>query len=80
MASRNMKLLTLLAFAFVSITSPVTPLAPRAVVLEEAADLNAEYDYVIIGGGTSGLVVANRLTEDSDGGCCKPPDRPSLQY
>lgn len=24
----------------------------------------AEYDYVIVGGGTSGLVLANRLTED----------------
>lgn len=24
----------------------------------------ADYDYVIIGGGTSGLVLANRLTED----------------
>jgi ribulose 1,5-bisphosphate synthetase/thiazole synthase len=23
-----------------------------------------EYDYVIVGGGVSGLVVANRLTED----------------
>ncbi len=26
----------------------------------------AEYDYVIVGGGTSGLVLANRLTEDPD--------------
>jgi ribulose 1,5-bisphosphate synthetase/thiazole synthase len=26
---------------------------------------NATYDYIIVGGGTSGLVVANRLTEDS---------------
>lgn len=27
-------------------------------------DLKPEYDYVVVGGGTSGLVVANRLTED----------------
>ena len=25
---------------------------------------NATYDYVIVGGGTSGLTVANRLTEN----------------
>ena len=32
---------------------------------ESSADLeNAAFDYIIVGGGTSGLVVANRLTED----------------
>jgi choline dehydrogenase len=31
--------------------------------LTELQDTNTTYDYVIIGGGTSGLTVADRLTE-----------------
>lgn len=30
----------------------------------DASQLRASYDYVICGGGQSGLVVANRLSED----------------
>ncbi len=32
-----------------------------------ASKVNTKYDYVIVGGGLSGLVVANRLTEDRNG-------------
>lgn len=29
-------------------------------------NLETEFDYIIVGGGTSGLVVASRLTEDEN--------------
>jgi len=32
-----------------------------------AAVTSKSYDYVIVGGGVTGLVVANRLTEDKHG-------------
>lgn len=36
------------------------------MVVVDPSHLNDCYDYVIIGGGTSGLTVANRLTEDPE--------------
>ena len=69
MAPWKAQLAAVLAFVSVSLSSTVVPLAPRAVVVDSAAGLKAEYDYVVIGGGTSGLVVANRLTEDPASEC-----------
>jgi hypothetical protein len=47
-----------------ALASPTPALASRAILVEDASKLQSVYHYVIVGGGTSGLVVANRLTED----------------
>lgn len=44
--------------------SPFSRHAPHAVVFNHTKQLRESYDYIIAGGGTSGLVVANRLTEN----------------
>ncbi|KAK3984280.1 pyranose dehydrogenase [Cladorrhinum sp. PSN332] len=48
--------------AVFGLLSAVTVAHPT--ILERADDLKAEYDYIIVGGGTSGLTVADRLTEN----------------
>ena len=47
-----------LALAFAGVCS--------AVEKRDLKAIDASYDYVVVGGGVSGLVVANRLTEDSN--------------
>lgn len=51
-----------LAFAPLAHCYPL--LAERATLITDSSQLRSAYDYVVIGGGTSGLTVANRLTEN----------------
>lgn len=39
---------------------------PDKYVKRSVNDLQDAYDYIVVGGGTSGLVVANRLSENPD--------------
>jgi hypothetical protein len=58
MVSMVLFIVQLLTSAFVAAA------AAGANALSIRAPLNQTYDYIIVGGGTSGLTVANRLTEN----------------
>ena len=53
----------LLVFFIVTFASPT---ARNAKIIGRDTDLQFSYDLIIVGGGTSGLTVADRLTEDPE--------------
>lgn len=78
MAFSRAQLLRLLSFETLICFAAAAPFAPRAVIVNNS-QLRTEYDYVIIGGGTSGLVVANRLSENRNGQSPNDQLRPELK-
>lgn len=56
--------LAIVVITFAIFASARPNAASRAQHFTRLEDIEGSYDYVIIGGGTSGLTVADRLTED----------------
>lgn len=72
----NLKQIVVLALAVLSRTESIAarpPLSGRLLhprYINDSFLVKNEYDYVIVGGGTAGLTVADRLSEDGSGKNC----------
>jgi NADPH-dependent 2,4-dienoyl-CoA reductase/sulfur reductase-like enzyme len=67
---------SVLLFYFLLATEVVFGLpGSQSKLLKRSDEVKDTYDYVIVGGGTAGLTVADRLTED---GKCKCPKIPVI--
>lgn len=62
MVSHLLTLTTVVGMATIGQSLPHN--ARSANIKRALADVSSTYDYIVIGGGTAGLTVANRLTED----------------
>ncbi|CZT42009.1 uncharacterized protein RSE6_01836 [Rhynchosporium secalis] len=59
--------LPVLAFVFgIVSTANVIPSGQAFQIFNRADQINDTYDYVIVGGGTSGLTVGDRLSESGN--------------
>lgn len=66
----NMMLTSGLLLASAALASALPHHALFARVVDSAVASSTEYDFVVAGGGTAGLTVADRLTENPNGTWC----------
>ena len=61
------KVSALTCVALVAVVASAYPSSlQHAKLVERQEDIQEEYDYVIVGGGTAGLTVGDRLSESGD--------------
>ena len=65
----------MLSVLFVSLATVATAL-PHGSVKRQVTELEGSYDFVIAGGGTTGLTIADRLTEAFPDSKFTSTDRP----
>lgn len=65
MTGALLPLFTLLASCAAAPLSSSAPLIKRAITTDPTTATQDSYDYIVVGGGTSGLAVAARFSEDS---------------
>jgi hypothetical protein len=53
-----------LVFSYLISNCLCLPVTEIAQIRRDVTELNDSYDYIVVGGGTSGLTVANRLSAD----------------